>query len=277
MDYGMEELVPIVAELAEKYGGYESTSVTYEKAQTLMGAVLYCLEEYHSGGENPARRNISVREQYDIGVRLVYEKAAKIREIFQELTFHFEDYGVRCLYDTVQKGVPEFLKWYDVRFDPQNTILTLDYPVLTDYSSLCGADAVWKYLLAVRAEQKFLAAFDKSYVVSVLENYNPEYADMIENICEIVLTNTIGHIAAGKPLVETGFRVEEYAGLAELLRSETVGEIEELVRHSIDEMIKKLYENDEEIRTYLYYGAGNIAVRIHTACQNGQLDKIFTA
>ena len=42
MDYKMEELLPIVSELAQKYTGYESTSVTYEKAQMLMGdSLLY--------------------------------------------------------------------------------------------------------------------------------------------------------------------------------------------------------------------------------------------
>ena len=40
MDYEMEELVPIVGKLAEKYTAHESTSITYEKAEQLMEAVL---------------------------------------------------------------------------------------------------------------------------------------------------------------------------------------------------------------------------------------------
>ena len=43
--YTMEELVPIVGRLAEKYCAGESSSVTYEKAEQLMGAVLYCIHE----------------------------------------------------------------------------------------------------------------------------------------------------------------------------------------------------------------------------------------
>ena len=35
MDYEMEELVPIVGKLAEKYTSHESTSITYEKAEQL--------------------------------------------------------------------------------------------------------------------------------------------------------------------------------------------------------------------------------------------------
>ena len=29
MDYQMEELLPVASELAQKYAGYESTSITY--------------------------------------------------------------------------------------------------------------------------------------------------------------------------------------------------------------------------------------------------------
>ena len=43
MDYTMEELLPVVGKLTEKYTSLSSTSVTYETAQQLMGAVLYCL------------------------------------------------------------------------------------------------------------------------------------------------------------------------------------------------------------------------------------------
>ena len=43
--YEPEELLPLVARLAKKYTGGESTSVTYETAQYLMEAVLYCINE----------------------------------------------------------------------------------------------------------------------------------------------------------------------------------------------------------------------------------------
>ena len=42
---GRSELVPIVGKLAEKYTGHEHTSISYEKAEQLMEAVLYCICE----------------------------------------------------------------------------------------------------------------------------------------------------------------------------------------------------------------------------------------
>ena len=45
MNYEPKELLPIVAELAEKYVGCDSTSISYETAQMLMEGIIYCLEE----------------------------------------------------------------------------------------------------------------------------------------------------------------------------------------------------------------------------------------
>ena len=49
MEYEMEELIPLVKELCDRYTGKESTSVTYEAAQRLMEAVLYCIHETAAG------------------------------------------------------------------------------------------------------------------------------------------------------------------------------------------------------------------------------------
>lgn len=46
MDYEMEELVPIVGKLAEKYTSHESTSITYEKAEQLMGLSYIVFTNY---------------------------------------------------------------------------------------------------------------------------------------------------------------------------------------------------------------------------------------
>lgn len=278
MDYQMEELLPIVSELAQKYAGYESTSITYEKAQSLMEAVLFCLSEYNSSAKDSlVQKDISVKEQYNIGAKLLSEKVENIRKIFNEISFQFEDFGVKCLYDTVQKGIPQFLKWYDIKFCPQNTILTLDYPLLIDCSSLTGADAVYKYIWAIQTEQIFLGKFDRNYVMLVLEKYNSEYRDMIENICSIVLTNIIGHIAIKKPFNDIDFLYGEYLQLSKIFAGKSILDIENVVKDLIKKIVSQFYENDMDMLEYLCYETNNIAVRIYTANQHEQLSKIFVS
>jgi len=272
MRYEIEELLPLVSGLAQKYGGYESTSITYEKAQTLMGAVLYCLQEHDSAHINSvARTDSSVKERYETGLKLVLEKADKIRELFNEMSFYFEDYGVKCLYDTVQRGIPEFLEWYDAQFEPQNTILTLDYPLLVDCGTLSGADAVYQYLCGIQIEQRFLRGFDKDYVVSVLKKYHNQYEDLIDNICDIMLTNAVEHIAIRKPFHETGFQEEDYLKLTEIFRQKSVDDIEKTVSHIIEEMVRRFYEDDMDMLAYFNHDARNIAVRIAAASEGNFL------
>ena len=52
--------------------------------------------------------------------------------------------------------------------------------------------------------------------MSILEKYNSEYRGMVENICGIVLTNIIGHVAIKKPFNDTGFLYEEYLQISKV-------------------------------------------------------------
>lgn len=227
MDYKMEELIPIVADLAKQYAGCDNTSITYENAQRLMQGVIFCLNEYHNSAANMLCRNdVSIMEQYQTGRQLVLNKAKQILDIYNEMSSYFDDYNVICLHDTVQKGIPEFLKWYDAKFFPQDTILTLDYPILEHIHLKCGVDAVYTFITSVQTEQRFLRLFDRNYILSVLKQMIPDYEDMIENITSIVLVNTIGHIAIGKSFQDYGFREDEYQKLSEVFSLSSISDIE---------------------------------------------------
>ncbi len=70
MDYKMEELIPVVSRLAEKYTAFEDSSVTYEKAEQLMEAVLYCIRELERSDENliaVGKELCSAQQAYETG------------------------------------------------------------------------------------------------------------------------------------------------------------------------------------------------------------------
>ena len=90
-------------------------------------------------------------------------------------------------------------------FEPQNTILTLDYPVLKDISAYTGIDKIYEFIKCIRLEQIFFSKFPTGYVEGVLRGYNRFYKDMAENLCEIMLISVIGHVLAMKPLLEQKF------------------------------------------------------------------------
>lgn len=261
MNYEMNELLPVVGRLVEKYTAFESTSVTYEKAEQFMEAVLYCIRETElaalqeervsdAGSKDlPEKSSEEYEKQdaftvYKIGLRCVEEKTKQAMDIYHEILPEFSSYGNACLHDDVIKGIPEFFKWYDIKFAPQDTILTLDYPVLKDISGLEGIDKIYVFLKCVRLEQKFLGKFPEEHVIRTLEKYNDSYQDMIENICEIVFTDVIAHVLVKKPLSEQDFSGMEYDRLQELFLKAALPDI------------KKMLMDAAEIFFANYYGYG---------------------
>lgn len=247
MEYEMEELVPIVGRLAEKYTSKESTSISYEKAQQLMEAVLYCIgqaeqvEKYTLVSDTKC----SAQKMYEIGAMRVEEKVKKALQIYNKIIPYFSSYGNKCLYDTFVKGIPEFFKWYDYSYAPQNTILTLDYPVLKDLSGYTGIDRIYEFLICVCQEQKFLMRFPDQYVEQVLWKYNKSYQTMIDNICEIVL---------GDLLLQRGFC-----------------DSQEQLQHKVERLAEKYYDHDRELQEYLLEAVPNIAVRMKISAVYGNL------
>lgn len=185
--YPMEELIPIVARLTTEYTGYEHSSVTYETAQMLMEGVLYCINECGSLDSHALSvQNFSAEEAYASGQKIVMEKVKELHKIYNNLIMDFDDYGCECLRDTITKGIPVFLQRYDVKYAPQETLLTLDYPILKDLSTLSGIDRVLEYMKCIVLEQQFLRRFDRAYIIDILESYHEDYEMLIENICDIV-------------------------------------------------------------------------------------------
>lgn len=284
MDYRMEELVPIVGRLAEEHTGHESTSVTYEIAEQLMKAVLYCIQEAEQSASKEApdgrdlqsqrHRQQDIFQVYKAGCACVEEKTKRAMDIYHEMLPRFCAYGNQCLYDDIIKGMPEFFKWYDIKFAPQNTVLTLDYPVLRDISRLEGIDKVYEFLDCVRLEQKFLEEFLESYVTTILEKCNDSYDEMIENICEIVFTVVTAHVLVKKPLSEQDFSEEEYAQMQKMFSGAELPDIRKILFDAANIFLQKYDENHgdrEELSEYLLGTIDSMAVRLKNAANHGGL------
>ena len=247
MDYEMEELVPIVGKLAEKYTAYESSSITYEKAEQLMEAVLYCIHEWEETGQNALiyGDTIPAQKAYEMGAGYVEKKVKQALHLYHEILPEFSHYENQCLYDTFVKGLPEFFKWYDIRFEPQDTILTLDYPVLKDLSGYTGVDKIYEFIRCIRLEQKFLNLFPVSYITDILAREDAQWREAITNICEDVFTHVINQILAGKPVTESAF-----------------------VEKAVKELVNQYYDGEEELLQYLTGAVGDILVRLRCAADN---------
>lgn len=264
ISYEAEDLVPIVAELAKRYTSGESSSITYEAAGRLMEAVLYCIREFEKGEafSLTTGKKLPAGKCYERGLELVEKKVQDALKLYNRMMLYFSSYGNRCLQDTVGKGMPEFFKWYDYRLNPQDTLLTLDYPILMDLSADTGIDRIYGYLLCISLEQKFLRKFRRDFVREALAEYDSRYQWMIDNLCEVVLFKVIRYIVLDKNLTEPDFSPEELSRLQKIIREKSLEELREKLKEAVDDLVDDYFEEDENLKTYLYAAIQNISVRM---------------
>lgn len=279
MNYKMEELLPLVGELSEKYTCKESTSISYEKAQQLMGAVIYCIQENEKQKEDSSglvkTERFSAREAYKSGYELVIRKVMEAKRIFERLTGEFQSYGNYAYEDTVIHGMPEFFLHYNTRFYPQDHILTLDYPILESQDELCGIDRIYHYLSCIRLEQIFLNRLPYSYVVNVLCSFHEEYEELLINVCGIIWRNIMGWMLIGSTVSEDRFSKSDLEQIRIIVNQSSRQELEERFRYLTKVLIQHEYNTNRELQNYLESEVKNFAVELIHAAEYNCIDQIL--
>ena len=176
---------------------------------------------------------------------------------------------------TAMENIPEFFKWYDVQFEPQNTILTLDYPLLKDISEYTGIDKIFEFIKAIGLEQKFLKLFPAGYVINILSKDNRNWQESMDNICEIVFIHVIGHIILGKSLTVIELEEDDYSYMQKIFKQATLEDIKKQLTTALEIFIKNYYENDRELLNYLSGAISGIVVRLKNAADNKVLGNII--
>ncbi len=280
MSFETEELLPILAELADKYTGKESTSITYEKARQLMEAVLYCIHEYETDQAKSQElltmdEKAAAKKVYSLGYETVLRNVKEAQILYNKIIPDFKYYENWCYYDTFVKGIPSFFLYYDPRFQPQNHILTLDYPVLYPVHSLQGIDAISAFIKCVSLEQVFLGKLPDEYVFHVLRAYSPDHGELIINLTGVVLRNILGCRMAGKRVNTEGYTPRELGRLMDYVNRNDRVELEQDMEGLVDELIRSAYDGLEELGDYLKADLHDYCFELKNAVESQCLDSIL--
>lgn len=275
MEYTMEELLPLVSKLSEKYTSKESTSITYETAQMLMTAVLYCLKENEASLEagsineniNENTNEIISEEQaknlelcYQQGYEKVVAKTGAAKALYHQIVQDFRSYGNIAWQDVMLSGMPEFFRWYDARFKPQDHLLTLDYPTLIPVYHLCGIEAIYQYLHYIQLEQLFLAKLPESFVGNTLNHYSTIHRELLVNVTGIVWRAVL----RGKVVNDA-------------LPEKSCHELEQELAWLTRQLVEEQYDDREDLLAYLSADIRNFAVELHNAAAHDCVAAVFTA
>lgn len=277
MEYPIEDLIPIVIKLSQKYTSKESSSVSYEVARQLMEAVIYSIEEFYDNMEGhewlQSGDRLSSEKAYEEGYKYVIEKAYKAKEIYHRIIEDFDDYGCKNYSDTLIKGIPEFFRRYDAKFNPGDHILTLDYPTLHMNFDKSGVDLIFEYLTGIEIEKQFLDLFSRQAVIQSLEKIDADYkSTYMDNICYPILLNALCCVIANKPVSMLEITEQDFLKIQSYFEDDDLEEVESKIKNVILLLTNQI--EDRHVRTYLSATSRDYAVRLWNVLQNnGEWDK----
>lgn len=109
------------------------------------------------------------------------------------------------------------------------------------------------------------------YVIEILSRYNQQYKQMIDNLCEIVLTNVLLHIISGEKITELDIEEEARRKLQNVIQMENLSDLRTKLKTAVHVLIRDYYENDEKLMEYLFRAVDNITIRIKNAADKAIL------
>ena len=262
-DYTMEELLPIVKDLAELYTSKASTSITYDAARVFMEAIQYVIRCGRMGCD---RQQIMIahrdaRTEYAAGIEMVNHLIQEALGEYNQLMVNYEDYGNKNYGSVVRDGIPGFFLYYQPKFKPQDTILTLDYPTLIplDMREMTGIVAIKQYIHYLFLEQTFLKKFDPWLLREILSHYRQDYVSQYFNLAMIIERNLLAARLSNLPTLGSRTITTDMR-LKKKVDTMTVDEMENLFNAIIHQLIRKEFSEKEDLEEYLRADCRNFAV-----------------
>ena len=143
-----------------------------------------------------------------------------------------------------------FFKNYDVEFNPQYNVLTLDYPLYIEIENLSGIDLIYEYLKRFYIEERFLKKFEIYVIEEVLRGYNDNFNNLVINICKIILRNAIICKILNKNIYELDVKEIDFDRIKKYIENNTQEEMVRLIDEKLKLLLKELSLEEEIFYTY---------------------------
>lgn len=252
------DIISLLGERVEKFTMRDSTSVTKETAERILGSILYCIK---SDSNNTIKNssldkslikeeNLDIRTAFYNGLLIKKEKIKKAKILCENIKreFCFID---NCYYkDIIWKGMDAFFKNYDVEFNPQYNVLTLDYPLYIEIENLSGIDLIYEYLKRFYIEERFLKKFEIHVIEEILRGYNDNFTNLVINICKIILRNAIICKILNKNIYELDVKEIDIDRIKKYIENNTQEEMVRLIDEKLKSLLKELSLEEEVFYTY---------------------------
>ncbi|WP_455682617.1 DUF6179 domain-containing protein [Thomasclavelia sp.] len=263
------DLIRVKVELMElleiKMGQFTggNSSVSKERGQALMDANIYLiglyLKQFEIIKSIECLRTVAIKEIYNQGCRLLKELLHYSKIEVEQFLKELMKIDLYVYHDTLYRGLPLFFTSYNFDYNPQDTILTFDYPTYKQLSNKQGIERFLEYFKLVQLENSFYKLFSVDQITKMLFYYHPDYQALIFNVTKLLLKQLIL-----KQLIKRSFSYLYLTKneLDKIIRKfDSSKNIESLIYEAFDELIISLHL-EYQLCNYLQTGLKEITVEL---------------
>ncbi|MDD2619653.1 MAG: DUF6179 domain-containing protein [Syntrophomonadaceae bacterium] len=282
LDSFQTELMALLAESIIQYTGGESTSLKVETAQRIMMSMLYSIDAGIKSLEQPGDaialfNTSSIKEIYAQGLKaleLIFEEA---KQLYNEIKENKLDVPIEAYHMTID-GILQFFNHYDPKFNAQDTIASIDYPLLFDEMKVQGVLYIKQYLEKLALETEFCRLFPIADIKKLLFNYDRvyriNYRESLINIFEIVLNNAIFSVMSGSSGGVLHIYRSQCDYLQEKFKDMNYSQCSSRISAAIGALLGELHIEKPELRAYIHGFRKILIPRFLNALKNNSLEHL---
>ena len=282
----MEEITSIRTQLADiltietrSYTQGDSSSVTVETAQSLMLSIIYTIDFYLKNLPNTdeclyAIKSTKLMDVYSKGKELIKIEIEKTRELFHLVQKSKISIDNIAYNDTIE-SLAGFFKDYNPMFAAHDSVVSIDYPLCIDRMDTCGIEYISSYLQKLYCENEFCRRFSKESIFYLLNGYSKENKELLINIFELVLANSLGSVLLKRSAKDLRINENDCLYLQRTLLSMSSDDYESEISSSADKIIRELEIENEFLIKYIYEAINGMSARIKKLLQLNKLSTIF--
>lgn len=277
------EMMQVLQQLIQEYTQGESTSVSSDTAQGIMVSLMYALDAYALHFKEPEDAiaqfgRDSVKEIHSEGIKLLRQYFEEAKQLYKDIKKVKLDVPVDAYNMTIDESLPVFMNNYNIIFEAQNTMASIDYPLAVDNMRLQGVFYIKQYLKRLLMETKFCRLFSQQDLMYILKNFGKKsrfnYTIELFNIFELMINNAIFSLLSGGRANQVRISSFQYTKLSEMLISCTVDERTRLIHEAFNRLQQEL-ETDEELTSYIDLYRKELVQRVNTSAEIGNYEKLI--
>lgn len=270
-----QKLYKLLARRVERYTMGDHSSVPVELVEELLRSIAFTLEQAGCTGRALAEADLDAA--LERGQRVIENKTRLVQRRWEATCLGAPDFE-NIAFGSTLRSIGTFFGRYDVAFFAHAIPCDIDYQLCRPVpDGKLGIAYIEAYLARIAFENAFMMLFDHAAVQRLLGLYCRDYREMVNNLCEPVVTNALGRALLGQDVRTLFVSRSERAALIRLLTPMQRAMMQRALLDAATRLCDACGIQEQAARDDVAWLAAELAPRIGAALPTGDLGGIFLA